>query len=191
MKFFAKSLPVVLSLALASSALAQRQTFTVDPQTSQVAFTLPATGHTVHGNFHVQSGSITFDPAAQTLSGSIVVAAGSGNSGDAGRDKKMNHEVLNTEKYAEVAFAPSSYTGKLALTGDSTIQVSGVFTLHGAPHNIVVPMQIHIEGANLTAKGSFPVPFVQWGLKDPSVLFLKVAKTVQIDLNLAGTVSRD
>lgn len=189
MKLFVPSLLVVFSLSLASAALAQRQTFTVDPNASQVAFTLPATGHTVHGTFHVQSGSIAFDSTAKTISGSIVVAAGSGNSGDAGRDKKMNHEVLNTGKYTEVTFAPSRYTGTLASTGDSTLQVSGVFTLHGVAHDLTLPMQIQIEGKHLTAKGHFTVPYVQWGLKDPSILFLKVAKEVGIDLTLTGGLS--
>lgn len=189
MKLSAKLLFAVLSLSLGSAAFAQRQTFTVDPNASQVAFTLPATGHTVHGTFRVQSGSIVFDPTAQTISGWIVVAAGSGNSGDKGRDKKMNNDVLNTGKFAEVTFAPASYSGKLSPTGDSAIQVSGVFTLHGAPHNITVPMQIHRAASSLTAKGSFSIPYVQWGLKDPSVLFLKVAKAVTIDLTLTGGVS--
>ena len=65
-------------------------------------------------------------------------------------------------------FAPTNYQGTIAPTGDSTIQVSGIFTLHGASHSLTVPMQIHIEAANLTAKGEFTVPYVKWGLKDPS-----------------------
>jgi len=30
---------------------------------------------------------------------------------------------------------------------------------------------------------------VKWGLKDPSIFILKVAKEVHIDMNLVGTVS--
>jgi hypothetical protein len=50
-------------------------------------------------------------------------------------------------------------------------------------------MQIHIDGNNLTAKTHFVVPYVQWGLKDPSIFILKVAKEVDIDLTLAGQVA--
>ncbi|HVU46439.1 MAG TPA: YceI family protein [Terracidiphilus sp.] len=189
MKTYAQILVPVVSFALLGSAYAQHRTFTVDPAASQVDFALAGTGHHVQGIFKVQSGAIDFDPGAQTISGSIVVAAASGNSGEPSRDKKMNSEVLNTDQYAEISFAPKSYQGTLAPVGDSTIQVSGVFTLHGAPHNITVPMQIHIDSTNLTAKGQFVVPYVQWGLKDPSVFILKVAKEVQIDLNLAGHVT--
>jgi hypothetical protein len=49
-------------------------------------------------------------------------------------------------------------------------------------------MQIHIDGASMTAKGHFTVPYVQWGLKDPSWGFLKVAKEVGIDLTLSGSL---
>ncbi len=189
MKLSAKSLFLVLLLSLAQAGFAQRQTFTVNSGASQVAFTLAATGHSVQGTFRVQSGTINFDPSAQTISGSIVVAAASGNSGDSGRDKKMNHQVLNTGKFSEITFAPSSYTGKLASTGDSTIQVSGIFTLLGVQHDLTLPMQIHIDKGTLTAKGQFTVPYVKWGLKDPSFFVLKVAKDVDINLNLTGTVA--
>jgi polyisoprenoid-binding protein YceI len=189
MKTYAKALFLALPLSLASFALAQHQTFTVNPDSSQVAFSLGGNGHHVEGTFHVQSGSIDFDRNAQTISGSVVVAAGSGNSGEPSRDKKMNSEVLDVAHYSEVTFAPTSYQGTIAASGDSTIQLTGTFTLLGTPHDLTVPMQIHIDGRNLTAKTHFTVPYVQWGLKDPSVFILKVAKEVDIDLTLAGNVT--
>ncbi|KAA6456480.1 YceI family protein [Acidobacteria bacterium AB60] len=189
MKHPARILSLFLPLALATPCFAQQQTFTADPNASSVAFALTGTGHEVHGTFHVQSGSIQFDRGAPKMSGSIVVSAASGESGDKGRDKKMHADVLDVEHYADVTFTPQSYTGTIAPTGDSSIQVSGTFTLHGAPHEITVPMQVHIEGSSLTAKGKFVVPYVKWGLKDPSVFILKVAKEVQIDLTLVGSLS--
>ena len=179
---------IVLSLGVAASA--QQQTFTVNPGASNIGFALAGTGHEVHGIFHVTSGTIQFDHNAPKMSGTVLVSASSGNSGDKSRDKNMNQKVLQSDRFADITFQPQSYTGSLAPTGDSTIQVSGMFTLHGTPHEITVPMQIHIDGQNLTARGSFIVPYVKWGLKDPSVFVLRVAKEVHIDLNLAGTVSR-
>lgn len=188
MKTVAKALFLALPLSIVSVAFARHQTFTVNPDTSQVAFALAATGHHVQGTFHVQSGSIVFDRSTPALSGEIVVAAGSGNSGEPRRDKKMNTDVLDVPHFAEVTFEPKSYQGTIAPSGDSDIQVSGVFTLHGTSHDITVPMQIHIDGTNITAKGHFTVPYVQWGLKDPSIFILKVAKEVGIDLSLAGAL---
>ena len=190
MKMHAPAFFVAIPLTIAPVAFAQAQTFTINPDTSQVAFTLGGLGHHVQGTFHVQSGSIDFDPGAQKISGKVIVAAGSGNSGEPSRDKKMNSDVLQTDHFAEVTFAPKSYQGTIAAMGDSNIQVSGVFTLLGTPHDIEVPMLIHIEGGNLTAKGRFTIPYVKWGLKDPSIFILKVAKDVDIDLNLIGQLTR-
>lgn len=189
MKIIASSLVLALPLALAPAALAQHQTFTVNPDASKVGFALGGNAHHVDGTFHVQSGAIDFDRTAQTISGSVVVAAGSGNSGDQGRDKKMNTDVLDIAHYAGISFIPSSYQGTVAAGGDSNIQVTGVFTLHGTPHDLTVPMQIQIDGATLTARTHFTVPYVKWGLKDPSIFILKVAKEVDIDLTLAGSLS--
>lgn len=186
MKDFFRYAVVAVSLLFATSAFAQHQTFTADPNASQVAWALGGSGHHVNGTFHVQSGTIDFDATAHSISGSIVVAAGSGNSGEPSRDKKMNSEVLDVTHYSEITFVPQKYDGSIAPTGDSTIQVSGTFTLHGTPHDLSVPMQIHVDGNALTAKTHFVVPYVKWGLKDPSVFILKVAKDVDIDLVLVG-----
>jgi polyisoprenoid-binding protein YceI len=190
MKSYAQVLFLAIPLAIVPAAFAQHETFTVNPDTSQIAFTLGGSGHHVQGTFHLQSGSIAFDPSAQKISGAVIIAAGSGNSGEPSRDKKMNTDVLDTGHFAEVTFAPSSYQGTIATSGDSTIQVSGIFTLHGTPHDLTVPMQVHIDGANLTAKSHFTVPYVKWGLKDPSIFILKVAKEVDIDLTLSGSLTR-
>jgi polyisoprenoid-binding protein YceI len=189
MKNTARTLMMAFTLYLGTGAFAQQQTFTADPASSSVGFALTGTGHEVHGSFHVSSGTIQFDRTAPKMSGNIVVSAASGESGDHSRDKNMHQKVLETERFSDITFQPQSYTGTIARSGDSTIQVSGIFTLHGTAHDLAVPMQVHIEGQNLTAKGSFVVPYVKWGLKDPSIFILKVAKEVHIDLNLVGTVS--
>ena len=101
----------------------------------------------------------------------------------------MNKDVLDVEHYSEVTFAPQKYDGTITPTGDSIIQVSGIFTLHGTPHDLSVPKQIHIDGGALTAKTHFIAPYVKWGLKDPSVFILKVAKEVDIDMTLSGKLT--
>ena len=103
MKPFARLLIVAPPLLFASSVLAQHQTFTVSPETSNVGFTLGGSGHETHGTFHVQNGSIHFDPANQKLSSSVVVAAGGGKTGNDSRDKKMTNEVLDAPHFADVS----------------------------------------------------------------------------------------
>jgi polyisoprenoid-binding protein YceI len=189
MKDFIRFAVVTTSLLVATSAFAQHQTFTADSNGSRVAWMLGGNSHQVNGTFHLQSGTVDFDRTAHTMSGSIVVAAGSGNSGEASRDKKMNNEVLDVPHFSDITFAPQKFDGTIAPSGDSLIQVSGTFTLHGTPHDLTVPMQIHIEGSAINAKTHFAVPYVKWGLKDPSMFIWKVAKEVDIDLTLVGKLT--
>ena len=189
MKLHTHSFVLALPLLLATRAIAQQQSFKIDPQSSEVAFTLGDVLHTVHGIFHVQSGAVDFDPAASKISGSVVVAAGSGNSGNETRDKRMSKDILDVSHFAEISFVPRGYQGAIAISGDSTIQVTGVFTLHGMPHDLIVPAQIHIDGINCTVQAHFAVPYVEWGLKDPSTFILRVGKDVEIALTLKGRLS--
>ncbi len=186
MKLFA-----VLALAaiLAPAALAQQQTFAADAAASEVKITLKTTHEVVNGTFHLQSGSVAFDRSTPKMSGSVVVLAGSGKTGNGSRDKRMNKEILRVEQYATVSFEPRSYTGVIAPSGDSTIQVTGIFTLAGMPHDITIPMLVHLDGTTATVKAHFTVPYIQWGLKDPSFLFWKADHDVTVDLFLTGRLS--
>jgi polyisoprenoid-binding protein YceI len=189
MKATHRLISLTLPLLLASSMLAQQQTFHVDGNASEVSFLLQGSDHSTRGIFHVQSGAIDFDRSTLKISGSVVVAVDTGRTGNATRDKKMTIEVLDVVRFPEISFTPQSYQGTISPKGDSTLQVSGTFLLHGTPHPLTIPMQLHIDGANCTAKTHFIVPYVKWGLKDPSVFILRVAKEVQVDLTLAGHLS--
>jgi polyisoprenoid-binding protein YceI len=184
--YFAVSLLVILGISRGS---AQDRTFTVDPDRSEVMFSLGDVLHQVHGTFRVQGGSVRFDSGSFQMSGAIVVAAGSGNSGNSTRDHRMSVGILNAAQFTVVTFDPTHLYGSVAATGDSTVQVDGVFTLHGTPHNLTLPIQIHMDGKTCTAKTRFMIPYVQWGLKDPSTFLLRVNKEVDMEISLVGQLS--
>ena len=181
---------LALAVILSPTALAQHQTFVVNPDASEVKMTLKTTHEVVNGAFHIQSGSIEFDRSNPKMSGSVAVLAGSGKTGNDSRDKKMNREILKVEQNAIVSFEPKSYAGAIAPSGDSTIQVTGIFTLLGTPHEITVPMLIHLDGTRATAKTHFVVPYVRWGLKNPSFFIWKADNDVAIELSLTGRLSQ-
>jgi polyisoprenoid-binding protein YceI len=185
MRLFAIAAPALL---FAPAVLGQHKTFAVNPDASEVRMKLNTTHEVVNGTFHVQSGSIEFDRSATKISGVVVVAAGSGKTGNDSRDKKMNKDILKVDQYTTVSFAPKTYTGTIPVSGDSTIQVSGMFTLLGTPHDLTIPMHIHIDGSQAIAKAQFVVPYVQWGLKNPSFLIWKAENDVAIDLSLVGNI---
>jgi len=179
-----------LAAMLASAAFAEHRSFVVNPDASEVKITLQTTHELVKGAFHVQSGSIEFDRNTSKMLGSVVVLAGSGKTGNDSRDKKMNKDILKVEQYATVSFEPKNYTGTIAPSGDSTIQTTGIFTLLGTPHEISIPIRVHLEGTTATATAHFVVPYVAWGLKNPSFMIWKAENDVAIDLVLTGQLSK-
>jgi polyisoprenoid-binding protein YceI len=177
-----------LLVASTPAVLHAQDKLSLDPARSEVHFTLTDSLHVVHGTFHIQQGDISFDPATGNATGSIVVDALSGQSGNSMRDRRMTNDELKAPDFKTITFAPTHFTGTLNPTGDSTLNVHGIFTLLGTPHEIDVPMQAQVSGDQLHAIGSFAIPYVQWGLKDPSTFMIKVNKEVQIDLSLIGTL---
>jgi polyisoprenoid-binding protein YceI len=159
---------------------------TVDPAQGKVHWTLGTTLHTVHGTFAFKNGTIQFDPASGKASGEIVVYATSGDSGNDSRDKKMHKDVLESAQYQDVIFRPDRVEGKTAPQGTFTVQVHGMFVLHGSEHELTVPVQAEFAGDHWTANAKFAVPFIDWGLKNPSSFLLKVNHAVEIELELKG-----
>ncbi len=159
------------------------------PAQTEIHYTLDATFHTVHGVFRLQSGTIHFNPATGAISGEVVVDAASGDSGNSSRDRKMHQEVLESDHYREITFLPDRVDGILAPQGKSTIQVHGAFGVRGATHEITIPVQVGMASGRWTASAHFTIPYVQWGLKNPSTFLLHVGKTVDIDVQSSGAIS--
>ncbi len=175
-------------LCATASSSAQEREFQVDPSGSSVKFTLGDVLHTVHGTFKVKSGDIQISPTGR-MSGQIVVDARSGDSGSGMRDRKMHKEVLESERYSEIVFRPDRIEGAVPGPGASSVQIRGVFSIHGVDREITVPAQVSLDADHWNATVHFTVPYQKWGMKNPSTLFLRVNDFVEIDLLAAGSVS--
>jgi polyisoprenoid-binding protein YceI len=178
----------LLPLLLSSRAVAQEAVLEIDPAQTQVSFTLGDVLHTVHGMFKLKRGTIRIDPATGHASGLVVVDATSGDSGSHARDHKMHKDVLQSAQYPEITFAPEQVQGQVLPQGDFKVQVLGTFTIHGAGHPLTLVVQAHLAGEQLTADLNFSIPYVSWGLKNPSTLFLRVNDTVDIAIHAAGQI---
>lgn len=176
----------LLALQLAVPASAQHASLELDPAQTAVHFTLKTSLHTVHGTFRLKSGKGSFDPLTQKASGLLVVDATSGESGNSGRDSKMHREILESRTYPEITFAPLDVDGPVQTQGDSQVQVKGTFRLHGQDHEITVPVAVRISGSEITLDTNFSVPYLSWGLKNPSTFILRASDTVQVSVHAVG-----
>jgi polyisoprenoid-binding protein YceI len=178
MKITAKLIAPIFIFLVATLAWGQTQEATLNfvPAQSTVNFTLGDVLHTVHGSFKLKAGKIRFAPASNAISGEIVVDAASGNSDNPSRDRKMHKEILESARYSEVTFRPDQVEGKVLTLGTSVVQVHGMFAIHGAEHEITVPAQVELASDHWSLTVHFAVPYVKWGMKDPSTFILRVEK---------------
>jgi len=160
----------------------------VDPAQSKAHFMVDSSLHAVHGTFALKSGTVRFDPETGKAGGEIVVYATSGDSGNDKRDARMHKEILETAKYPDAIFRSTQIEGKVAPTGPSDIKVHGVLSLHGSDHEITAQVHAELSGDRWKGTASFDVPYISWGIKDPSNFLLKVKKVVSVELELAGEV---
>ena len=179
--------PILLGLAF--PLLAGEQTLTLDPEASQVTFVLKATGHDVRGNLFLQQGEIRFDPATGAATGEVKIDARRTETGSRRRDRKMHEKVLKSEEYPLIVFTAESMDGEVAATGASNIQLHGTVSLLGVEHPLTLAVDLEIEVERLRATTTFTVPYVEWGLQDPSFLFLRVGKVVEVTVSIEGILT--
>jgi polyisoprenoid-binding protein YceI len=179
-----------VTLLAASSIPAQDTVLQVDPSKTKVEFTLVDVLHTVHGSFLLKRGDIRFDAANGKASGELVVDAASGDSGSGARDRNMHKNVLESARYPEIVFRPDRVEGQVAPRGASKVALHGMFSIHGAEHEITLPVEVEAAGGQYTATMAFAVPYVQWGMKNPSTLFLRVSDKVEITIHTEARAAR-
>lgn len=179
---------LVLRAAAGTNLLAEEIAVTLDPGRTTIAFALGATLHTVHGSFKLKSGALRFDTATGEVRGEIVVDTQSGESGNASRDKRMRDEILETGRFPTAVFRPARFEGKLSAEGDSQGNLHGRLEIHGVEHELLFPVKIHAGVGQATASARFEIPYVQWGLKNPSTLLLNVKDKVEIQIQATANL---
>ena len=182
------SFVMAIPLQRAKQIASPETVLTLDPAQSRVHWTVDSTLHTVHGTFGLTRGMVQFDPETGKASGEFIVSAPSGESGDRSRDARMHKEILESTKYPEVIFRPTQIEGRVARSGASNVKVHGIFSIHGSDHELAA--MVHVEMSPDRWKGSctFDVPYIAWGIKNPSNFLLKVKPVVNVEMETAGSI---
>ena len=180
---------LALALATGSAAAAPAITVTLDPQRTTIRWTLRGFPDTVHGSFQLASGTLSFDPASGGAAGCLRVEARSGESGNGSRDRKMHEQVLETARFPQIVLRPLRVDGALPASGEATLRVQGLLALHGGWHAVTLPIRLTRTGEDLVADATLTIPYVTWGLTDPSVFVFRASKSVELQMHAAGTLT--
>lgn len=183
---------VWLLAVLASFALplaAETLTFELDPAATSVQFSFGATLHTVKGSLKAESGTIQVDPDTGKATGWVVLDATSAQTGNARRDAKMHEKILESRRYPDIVFSVERISGSLHRGGRSEVQLHGYLEMHGVRRPIALPATVLVEGDRVQATASLTVPYLEWGLKDPSFFILRVEKEVRVTVKATGRLA--
>jgi polyisoprenoid-binding protein YceI len=158
---------------LGVQAAPQSITMHLNPARTEIHWTLNGNTHTVHGTFRLKGGMITFDPSTGAAQGEI---------GNQSRDSRMKKEILESDKYPQAIFHPVKVTGVVKAGSTQNVTVEGTFTIHGVDHPLNLNVKVQVDGHDAVATTHFSVPYVDWGMKDPSTFIFRVDKTVDVDV---------
>jgi hypothetical protein len=64
-----------------------------------------------------------------------------------------------------------------------------VFRVHGSDHDLTLSVPLQVSGDKVTANTTFVVPYQDWGMKNPSVLFLRVDGNVEVSVSTVGRIT--
>jgi polyisoprenoid-binding protein YceI len=160
---------LIVAALLATTALAQANTYSIDPMHTSVTFEVSHFGtSTLRGRFDKKEGAVTFDRAAKTGKAEITIDVSSVSTGVAPLDG-----ALKGKNFFNAGEAPTAkFVGdKFSFNGDKVSEVAGTLTMLGKE----IPVTLKATNFNCyvnpmlkreTCGGDFETTIVrsQWGM---------------------------
>jgi polyisoprenoid-binding protein YceI len=161
----------------------------LEPAASQIGFSLGATLHTVEGTFPLREGTLHFDPESGEVAGRVVIDAAAGETGIARRDEVMHEEVLESAAHPEFVLTPRAIRGVERHAEGLRGTLDAVLSIHGGTHELAIPLEARqVKPGRGEVTGEVEIPWVSWGLQDPSNFVLRVEKTLTVRFRVAGAL---
>ena len=129
-----------LILAIAGSAMAQTQTWQVDPAHSAAQFSVRHLGiSTVRGQFNKLSGTVQYDPADPAKSTvEVTIDAASIDTRVEMRDNDLRSaNFLDVAKFPTLTFKSK----RVETNGSGKLKVTGDLTIHGVAREVVLDVE--------------------------------------------------
>lgn len=172
---------------LANPLTAETLKLHLDPAQSQVSVRFSATLQSVSGRLGPAEGTIELDPVTGEATGEVRMDFTDASTGIGRRDRKMHSKILETGRYPGAVFHVEGVELPATLhQGENDVQLRGTVDFHGSSHLVTFPATVTLRGGQVRAKGWLEIPYIAWGVRDPSFFLLRVAKVVTVELDIAG-----
>ncbi len=177
------------ALLLGPPARAAERMLTLDPAATTIEFTLGATLHTVSGGLRLVEGTVRFDPDGGAASGEVAMDPTSASTGLALRDRTLHRDVLESGRHPRIVYRAERLRVLRRDAAGAEIELEGVLEMHGQRHPLVLLARLAARGGRIAIETSFRVPYVDWGMQDPSTFFLRVDRFVDVTIRSEGTIA--
>jgi polyisoprenoid-binding protein YceI len=179
---------LIAALFLAAPLSSKTLKFELDPVDTEVEFGFAATFHKVNGRLAAKQGTIEIDLETGAATGWILLDATTATTANRRRDRIMHEKILESLRFPDIVFSIDRVSGGVRPVGRSELQLHGTLDLHGNKHPFSLLAVANSDGQRVTATGSVVVPYLEWGLRDPSFFLLRVAKVVTVRIRAVGRV---
>jgi polyisoprenoid-binding protein YceI len=171
------------------SAGAAAAELSLSPERTEISFELDSTLHRVRGKARLLPSTLAFEPGGGAVRGSIAIDATSLDTDNGLRDGQMHGKVLESERYPRIEFVPEALDVLEASASSARVALSGTLRMHGGEWPLTIPAEVGAEGDGLRVKGSFRIPYVDWGMRDMSNFVLSVDREVLIHFDALAEVA--
>jgi polyisoprenoid-binding protein YceI len=142
----------------------------------------------VRGELDLVRGELRFDPARGAVAGEIVVDATSARTGIGARDRDMHERVLESARFPEITLRAERLEVLRRDEASADVRLHATLEIHGAAHPVAIPARVTaLAEDRLLVEAAFRVPYVAWGMHDPSTFVLRVAKEVDVSVRAEAT----
>jgi polyisoprenoid-binding protein YceI len=181
----------VMTMLLASPALAARFEIVADDPANLVRFESKATMESFEGKTSRVQGIIEVDPAAlgDSVTVMIEVDLASLDTGIELRNRHMRENHLETDRYPKAVFRGGrvlrASAGGLTVGQPVRFDLAGELSLHGAARATTVPVEVvRASDGTLHVDAVFPVKLSAHAISRPKFLVLKLADEQKVRVRL-------
>lgn len=175
---------VLIAMATASAAI-----LGVEPGSGRLAFSLPASLHTVEGQALAFAGKLD----TERLTGTLTVDPTALTTGLGPRDSRMVGHCLEAAEYPTIQLVVTRIEGAVAGlrsgAGAGAVTLTGTLTIRDVERPVAIPATYAWEGDNLRMKGRHDMKWSDWNIPDPSTLLSKAGSELTVSFDVLARPS--